>query len=602
MRSWARFAISSLTLLGGLAACTFITNETSTQCRNQEDCLSRGPEFADTTCSIDRVCVKIEAAETACTTNQQCIDENGGAPYTCRRSDGKCVSLLSTNCQTVYADKEDLIDDNLVVVGTTLPFDENGRQAGFAVNLARQEIKRGGGLAAATPGGPRRPLAVVSCVGEHQSLASGLSMFNHLADTVQVPYISGPFTSQLMTRGLDIFISHNIMAMTQNSMIAIAEAADNDLIFRVNFGDDMFVQTFNAFLANYLEESIRTDAYCNNHPNPDCVPFNLAPGEPLRVGLMATVDQPGQAVTEAIGKYLRFNGKSVTENLADGNFAIFNVGNPADPIGHPYPEGERNQGIAQAIAFKPHVIMYVGTPIDASVLGGDLGWLALNRAWPTGPGAPARPYGAMIIAGWAGPVIPLVGQSQGLGPETRHKFFGMRGLAYGWNPQDFQTWVQGLKLAAPELKDAAVVPLAAMSYDRIYLFSYALAAIGNAPVRGPELARGLRKVAGAAGGTTIKWGPADYPKALQELAAGKNLSYVGADGNYTFDDAGQRPGFGDVYCVPLVKGAIAGPQASGFSYDPSTDKVNVIGDPTKLPQTAKPNGVNMGACVDTPAP
>lgn len=580
MKSWIRISICSSVIAFGAVACTLATDATSTQCRSQADCLSRGPEFADTTCTAARVCEKIAYPDKACTKNQECIDQNGGAPYTCRRSDGKCVSLLSANCQTLFADKEDLIDDNLVVIGATLPFDENGRQANFAIELARKEIKRAGGLAAATPGGPRRPLGIVTCTGEHSSLASGLAMFGHMADDLQVPYVLGPFTSQLMSRGLDIFISRGVLATTQNSMIEIGTVADNDLVFRVNFGDDLFVKTLNAFIPSFIEPAVRNDEYCANNPsppNPPCTPFNLAPGEPLRIGLMATVDQPGQAVTASIGQNIRFNGKSVTENLADGNFAIFNVGNPADPIGHPSPEAERNVGISQAIAFKPHLVMYVGTPIDANVLGGDLGWLSLNRAWPTGPGAPPRPYGAMVIAGWVGPVIPLVGQSGALGPESRRKFFGTRGLAYGWNPAEFGQWVQGLKLQFPEAAGATVVPLAAMSYDRVYEFAYALAAIGNAPVKGSELSVGLRKIAGTGGGKVIKWGPAQYSEALAEIAAGKNIEYVAVDGKVNFDAQGLRPGFGDVYCVPLRSGMIQGPQPSGFNYDPQLDKVIGMG-------------------------
>ena len=63
--------------LGG--ACSAIVDATATQCRSQQDCLGRGPEFVDTTCSAERVCVKIEAAVQACKTNQECVDQNGGA-------------------------------------------------------------------------------------------------------------------------------------------------------------------------------------------------------------------------------------------------------------------------------------------------------------------------------------------------------------------------------------------------------------------------------------------------------------------------------------------------------------------------------------------
>ena len=86
--------------------------------------------------------------EKACTKNQECIDANGGAPYACRRTDGKCVSLLSANCQTLFGTKKELLDDNLVVIGGTLPFDENGRQANFAVSLARTCVPLRGGKVA----------------------------------------------------------------------------------------------------------------------------------------------------------------------------------------------------------------------------------------------------------------------------------------------------------------------------------------------------------------------------------------------------------------------------------------------------------------------
>src|SRR3954470_16639978 len=102
MKCW-RFAPMAL-VLGG---CTVITNETSSQCHSQEDCISRGPEFANTTCAEDRTCQPIKAAVEACTSNKQCADQNGGAPFICRKSDSRCVSLLSTVCQTIYADKVD---------------------------------------------------------------------------------------------------------------------------------------------------------------------------------------------------------------------------------------------------------------------------------------------------------------------------------------------------------------------------------------------------------------------------------------------------------------------------------------------------------------
>src|SRR5688500_2447577 len=80
--------------------CAVSTVEDSTQCRSQADCLAKGPEFADTTCTKARVCEKIAIVAASCTTNAECIDRNGGAAFTCRKSDSKCVSLTTPQCQT----------------------------------------------------------------------------------------------------------------------------------------------------------------------------------------------------------------------------------------------------------------------------------------------------------------------------------------------------------------------------------------------------------------------------------------------------------------------------------------------------------------------
>src|SRR6185436_9507772 len=98
------------------SGCTPQADEPTSQCHSQADCLARGPEFADTTCNEQRICVKAEVAARSCNTNKECADRNGGAPFICR-ADGKCMSLLTPECQQVFADKDDLINDNTIFFG-----------------------------------------------------------------------------------------------------------------------------------------------------------------------------------------------------------------------------------------------------------------------------------------------------------------------------------------------------------------------------------------------------------------------------------------------------------------------------------------------------
>lgn len=567
-------AYTCLALALGVTACTAIYDQNATQCTSQKDCLDRGPDFAGTTCTAARVCEKIKVEEKACTTNQQCIDQNGGAgsTWTCRKSDNRCINLVSPSCQRVLADTTDLLDDNVVIIGATLPRDENGRQSEFAFELARQEIKGFGGLPPATPTGPRRPLAIVSCTGEHESIANGTNQFLHLADEVQTPFVAGPFTSQLAVLGATLLAGRNVLTVSSNASIQLTNLDDHDLVFRTQMSDDLAVQGATPFIKDYILPNAVSSGM-------------LTAGEPLKVMVLATSDPPGQSITDSINRNLKFNDKNTVDNLQDGKFAIAQVGNPGDPIGHPYPEAERAKGVQQAIDFKPNLVIFPGTPIGVlngtQILGGDTGFLALSRAWKVAYGDPPSvplPYTMTVISGWAGTIVPLMAQlnAQGLpfGTAARQKYFGLRGRAYNFDPKVFGAFVLKIKSAQgfESLRNAQITPLVAMSYSRIYMFAYALAAIGNAPVKGPELSRGLRRVAGAGGGKTINAGPDDFSVALGELAAGRDISLVGPDGLYAFDEKGDRPGQIEVFCVSKQPKTLAlAPVSPGYAWDPKTN-------------------------------
>lgn len=554
-----RWLISALGALG-VVGCTLVTNETSSQCHSQDDCLAKGPEFANTTCTEARVCEKIAVSEKACTTNQQCIDANGGAPYICRRSDNRCISLLTTNCQTVYADKPDLLDDNVVVIGQTTPSDDNGRQAGFALEMARQEIKRVGALPPATAGGPHRPLAIVRCDGEANSINTALNMASHLADDIQAPFVVGPFSAYALPEQ-QFYISRNVLSIANVPLTELSNLDDHDLAFRITTSDATNMKALTPLVKEYV------------------VPQLIASGtigatDPIRVAVLATTDVPGQSTLAELTKSLQFNAKpdgtlkTVAENQVDGNFAVFPIGNPQDSVVDPTPEATRNAAVQKVLDYKPHFVIFNGVPIQAPY-DIDMGWLVMNRLWPVGT---PLPYTTTINQGFQGVMTGLMNQFQAGDPargnEARSKFLGLRPSAINFNPKDYGAWVSNLKTLFPELTQSNIGTLAAMAYDRLYMFAYAVAAIGGAQLTGPELVRGLRRAGGS--GEVINWGPQDFSKAVGILAAGNEISWQGPDGLVRFDDKGDRLGLGEVWCVQRVNGRPGPPISTGYKVDPLT--------------------------------
>lgn len=537
------FAIVSLGLAVA-AGCTLIAPTTAAQCHSQKDCLSLGPDFADTTCSADRLCVKKSSDERACTTNQECIQKNGGAPFTCRKSDNKCVALTSAYCPKVFADQEDLLDDNTIFVGMSTPLNPDGQEAEMAAELARFEIKRAGGLPPAVDGGPRRYLGIVACNAEQTSTAISQTFYKFLSENVQIPYAISGFATPDTIPAATHFIAHDILMTTQNSTTAVTTLDDQDLVFRLGFSDALTLRAQAPFLKSYLENQIRTE-------------FSLAPADPVRVIILKHATDYGDQLEE-LRNSLSFNGKNFVDNLSAGNLEVVEFGGINDPVAYPNPDAERAKAVAETLKFKPHIVLIITSPPIIS-----LTWLDISRQWPAGA---LRPY---FIAGFPtmAPFMPPA-MAQFPNEEARKKFFAMRSLPLDFNNDDFEKWKSRLIVKFPALVGQAIGTSQAVIYDGVYMFAYSLTAIKNAPINGHELSRGLRRVADASGGLTINWGTDDYSKAIATLSSGGSISYRGPIGSYGFDAAGDHPGNPEVFCFGPPPSRL--PVSSGYSFDTRT--------------------------------
>jgi hypothetical protein len=549
-----RLTVRSLLALTaiGIGACTLSTETTATQCRSQDDCLSRGPEFANTTCSAQRVCVQQAIVEKACTKNAECIERNGGAPYTCRKNDGRCVPLLSNECPLVFGSTAELLNDNAVYVGVTGPPEPAGTVTAGAIEFARDEFKRTvDGLPPTKPGGPRRPVIAIFCNAEAVvgggTIATAEAQANHIAD-IRAPVLIGNISnsSQLPTVNR-VILPRQLLHLASSGLQEFTDLVDNDLVFRM--------RTPNLLTKGLIQPYI---AAIEARAEGDGVRLT---GEPLRVAVARTSDPTGLSMSNATVPLLNFNGKDAQTNLAEGNLKIFDYGNPNDKLGQPDAYQKIPGAITGIQAFAPHVIIHCAPPPSIGVFFGPM-----MRTWPAGT---QIPYTFAFLDFWTALVGNAMGAPPAMNDLVRKRYTGVRNTGAGYVPADEDALNLSIAIFRPDLATLLrTSPFGSFGYDSFYVFALAATAIGDEPLIGANLAKGVRKLTT---GERINWGSADLPKALTILQNGGSIEYRGVQGLYNFDANGDRAGVSEAICLgtPPAR-AITG---TGFKYDQSTNTV-----------------------------
>jgi hypothetical protein len=520
------------------AACTAIANTKSSQCHSQDDCLSRGPEFADTTCGPDRVCIPISVPSALCQTNGECIDAIGGAPATCLK--GKCVGLIPPACTRVLGDKEDLLDDNSIYFGLVGPADINLQLIEQAVELARTQIKKqlAGGLPPATPGGPKRPLVILDCPAEPN--VAGLSSPRNLTDaltfmqnTVGVPVQLGGLTSAWGLPVASFSLDHNTVNFNAQGDPGITFLQHKDLVYRLSFSDAQSTQIVVPLLNQYLVPWATTAGI-------------LGAGEALRI---AIVSEPQTPRLQGIAKAL----DGATPPIP---YRAFDIGNANDRINNPDPTGQFARAIVDIQTYAPHIILWsTGT--------GSINNVALSM-WKTWPSATPKPLQVGLSAPWE-TALPTALAT--IDDTWRQRFVGTKVVGVNYSQDDFNVWVAAFKQKFPESALQTPSILTAEYYDAMYMATYAIVAIGDQVVNGTNVGKGMRSVADASGGVPIRWGSESLNDGIAALVSGKHLSYQGVTGHYLFDGAGDHPGDMKVFCLTQAAGKANGSADTGFGMD-----------------------------------
>jgi hypothetical protein len=185
-----------LACLWGLPGCDLIVDTSTEQCETDGDCAKKGPAFASTFCTSQKICGALP-----CRTSRECSDHLNEPGYC--RLDGTCTRVLTQPLEDGFREcfrvvpEEALMEDEVILAGFMAPLKPKDPDQSYGLplmkgaELALQEIEDSANGLPLTGRGPRH-LAVVVC---HDN-QNPLGVARHLVNQVQVSAIIGPAFSQ----------------------------------------------------------------------------------------------------------------------------------------------------------------------------------------------------------------------------------------------------------------------------------------------------------------------------------------------------------------------------------------------------------------------
>jgi hypothetical protein len=488
-----------------------------------------------------------------CTTNLECTDRataaaldagtlpdaaDGGPrvmPAICQKPEGRCVELLSPDCNEVEGD---FTDDDAIVIASL--FTTVGAQR--AMNLERQRgaqlavihINKQGLPPATTPGSSnrRRPLVMVMCNEANHAGAPGVTVLDrvgeHLITSLRVPAIVGPNTSQdTLDLSKKISVQSGTLVLTPTAVASsVAELMDNDLTWLMVPSD---VQRGPLMInqINQIEEELRT---ARNK-------------QYVKLGIVYRDDAVGAGTYGAL-QNMTFNGVSLSHAInigVGGNVVI-------DKYTGMVPPTLVNR---YADEFKPDILVLAGL---AEVITGFMN--PFEDRLPDG-GAD-RPY-YVFTDQLKGPDLI---NSANARPGLRGRVRGT-GITPGTKSQGVHTAFEldyGVTFGQPPTASGA-----GPSYDAASAIAYAVAATREMPVTGANIAKGLRKLAG--GVTEIEVKATNVLQAFNRLGAGENINAIGTFLPYEWDERGAVVnGTIEIWCITQV-GTASAYQSAKLYYD-----------------------------------
>lgn len=556
VRVLASSACLAATLLSVGHGCNYVVNTTAVQCLSEKECLDRGDGFENTTCSpVTKTCIPIVQGEGLCTTNAECTNRNNGAASICRKSDKRCVVLQTAQCTTIHAKPTEIQDDKAIVIGLIDPANtsELGLIFNKAVQLAQEDLSdntKGYPSVDGTEG--TRPLVILSCNEFGEGIEGLQRAATHLAKNVQVPAVLGPLDSQnVLAAAGPIFLPNKVMMLPPTSVLSALNDLPNPiaptpLIWRPAISDLAYANVNSAFLRDYLEQ--RT------------IDLGIRPaGEKLRVTLLVEGNNINRAVGRKLEQVLFFNGKSALDNVADNNFQSLDFGDVNDPANNPNPSVKISQTLNAIYQFKPHIVVQ-----SSGILTLNKVFFPLERLWPATSGP--KPIHLATSPTWLEDrLYKFIGADTSL----QKRFFGTLAKPFQQSGDRIAQFQLRYKSRFPEFSASNINPLVYNVFDAAYLMIYAIAAVGNKPVTGENIAAGMLRLQGP--GPLIPTGdPLQLAAGFDALAKGGNIDLDGFTGPLDFDPKqGGVDGDAQIMCPALTNGVAVGVDFAKYAFSAS---------------------------------
>ncbi len=446
-----------------------------------------------------------------CTTSDACARAAGGKPRVCR--DGACVALESEDCR-VMAEPSDVGNDETLWIGAMYRKPENpdGVPRIKAMDLARREIARAGGLPPRKGSAKRRPVGVLLCSTERDERAAA----THLAE-VGVPVVVGyvrdvdTIASVFLPRGMALLSLANDGRLTR-----IQPAQERPrLVWRATASAASY-----GSAAAALVSSLAADA-------------RAAP----RVLILRLRSEINLQRADAFLSTLRVGGKSV----ADMASAILEIDHD---VSSPQMTDADREKMAR---FAPTVVVALDATTD---------WLQALEAMRLSP----RPLYVVMGGPWIDAIPSVVGGDE----RARPRFYVIDTPA---------TTDQNVKFAmrfndafAPSLTvTAGSAP--SVPYDPIYVAALAAVASSDRPLTGASIAEGIAALVPP--GPRVEVGPAQLFEAFDRVQSGQHIDLDGAGSPLDFDVATGESDVGlSVYCLQRSRTGLDWAE-SGALYDPA---------------------------------
>jgi branched-chain amino acid transport system substrate-binding protein len=466
--------------------------------------------------------------EPQCVSNAKCTDEATAAEGSvdpvaavCVKSSGRCVELLSDDCDAITGD---YTSDDAVIIGSL--FSTKGAQA--ATNIQRQQsaqlavtqINDVGGLPSSS-GAPRK-LVLVSCDESTDLMRAG----DHLVSELKVPAIVGPNTSQdtldlsgaVSVPGGTVVMSPTAVASSVGSLL------DDDLTWLMVPTDvqraPLMIGQINA-LETQLQAARATTT--------------------VKLGVVFRNDALGIGTRTSLNG-LVLNGKPLSDAV--------NLGNHVHINGYEFGAANQDAIINEYVAFLPDIIVLAGTAEAITKV-----MVPLEAAWPAG--AP-RPYYVLIDSV---KVPELITAATG-NDELRTRVRGTGITPAPTSAAVYDAFKVDYQIAYP---GSSIISGMGPAYDATYAIAFALVAQNEQEPSGSAVKAGLRRLGD--GDTSIDIGATRVLSAFQKLANGDSIKVRGTFSSLAWTNDGTvLGGTLEMWCIAAPGGKPAY-QSSGLNFD-----------------------------------